>query len=103
MVTRSLCFIAITVYIMQALRGNGTTPLCEVLPYKINYDNYFLLISIICTLFDNFPNSSVGFLRLAICWLPVRVLHWLLFISFVEYYKFIFEENISKKVIVIIF
>ena len=28
------------------------------LPYEINNDNYFLLISFIFTLFDNFPASS---------------------------------------------
>ena len=42
------------------LRRNGTPPLFDVLPFEINIENYFLLIGIICTLFGNFPRSSVG-------------------------------------------
>ena len=43
-----------------SLRRNGTPPLFDVLPFEINNENYFLLICIICTKFDNFPRSSVG-------------------------------------------
>ena len=42
------------------LRRNGTPPLFDVLPFEINNENYFLLIGFICTIFDNFPRSSVG-------------------------------------------
>ena len=42
------------------LRRNGTPPLFDVLPFEINNENYFSLIGIICTLFGNFPHSSVG-------------------------------------------
>ena len=42
------------------LRRNVTPPLFDVLPFEINIENYFLLIGIICTLFANFPHSSVG-------------------------------------------
>ena len=42
------------------LRRNGTPPLFDVLPFEINNENYFLLIGIVCTIFDNFPRSSVG-------------------------------------------
>ena len=44
----------------EALRRNGTPPLFDVLPFEINNENYFLLIGIVCTIFDNFPRSSVG-------------------------------------------
>ena len=40
------------------LRRNGTPPF-DVLPFEINIENYFLLIGVICTLFGNFPRSSV--------------------------------------------
>ena len=42
------------------LRRNGTPPLFDVLPFEINIENYFLLIGSICTLYGNFPRSSVG-------------------------------------------
>ena len=45
---------------MFLLRRNGTPPLFDVLPFEINNENYFLLIGFICTLFYNFPHSSVG-------------------------------------------
>ena len=31
----------------MVLRRNGTPPLCDVLPFEINIENYFLLIGII--------------------------------------------------------
>ena len=43
----------------RSLRRNGTPPLFDVLPFEINNENYFLLIDIICTLYGNFPHSSV--------------------------------------------
>ena len=43
-----------------SLRRNGTPALFDVLPFEINNENYFLLIGFICTLFYNFPHSSVG-------------------------------------------
>ena len=36
-------------YYKHTLRGNGTSPLCDRLPFEINNGNYFLLISFICT------------------------------------------------------
>ena len=36
------------------LRRNGTPPLFDVPPFEINNENYFLLISIICTTFGNY-------------------------------------------------
>ena len=42
------------------LRRNGTPSLFGVLPFEINNENYFSLLGIICTLFGNFPHSSVG-------------------------------------------
>ena len=47
-------------YPTLGLRSNATPPLFDVLPFEINIENYFSLIGIICTLFDNFPRSSVG-------------------------------------------
>ena len=44
----------------KRLRGNGTPPLCDVFPFKINNENDFSLIDLICTKFDNFPRSSVS-------------------------------------------
>ena len=46
----------------RILRGNGTPPLFEVLPFEINNEDYFLLIGFICTIsvFENFLPSSVG-------------------------------------------
>ena len=41
------------------LKGNGTPPLCDVLPLEINNKNYFLLIGFICNEIDNFPLVSV--------------------------------------------
>ena len=45
---------------LTELRKNGTPPLFDILPFEINIENYFLMIGIICTLFGNFPRSSVG-------------------------------------------
>ena len=44
----------------DSLRRNGTPPLFDVLPFEINNENYFLLIGVMCTIFDNLPHSSVG-------------------------------------------
>ena len=41
------------------VRGNGTPPLLDVLPIKINNENFFLSIVFIFTKYDNFPRSSV--------------------------------------------
>ena len=49
-----------TLTLISILRRNGTPPLFDVLPFEINIENYFLLIGVICTLFGNFPRSSVG-------------------------------------------
>ena len=51
---------SILIKISYDLRRNGTPPLFDVLPFKINNENYFLLIGFIRTNFDNFPRSSVG-------------------------------------------
>ena len=45
---------------LEQLRRNGTPQLFDVLPFEINSENYFLLIGVMCTIFDNFPRSSVG-------------------------------------------
>ena len=42
------------------LRGNGPPPLCDVLPFEINIENYCLFIGFICTIFNKFLHSSVG-------------------------------------------
>ena len=57
-----LLFLQRNVWLCSAidiLRRNGTPLLFDVLPFEINIENYFLLIGIICTLFGNFPRSSV--------------------------------------------
>ena len=41
------------------LRGNRSPPLCDVLPFEINNENYILLIGFTCTIFDNFSCNSV--------------------------------------------
>ena len=80
----------------------------DVLPFEINNENYFLYIGIVCTIFDNFPRSSVG------CRVDYQSVGRefespvLLFISFVEFYKWIFGANvidfeIFKTMVVIIF
>ena len=45
--------------VLDLIRENGTPPLSDGLPFKINDENYFLLIDFICTLLNNFPCSSV--------------------------------------------
>ena len=37
------------------LQGNEKPSLCDVLPFKINNEKYFLLISFICIKFATFP------------------------------------------------
>ena len=40
-----------SIYNELHLRGNGTPPLFDVLPFEINNENYFLFIGIVCTIF----------------------------------------------------
>ena len=103
-----LKFVSISVF-CYSLRRNGTPPLFDVLPFEINIENYFLLIGIICTLFVNFPRSSVGWKEASNLWVAcsnhARVLF---FISLVEFLKCILGANvidfeIFKIVVVIIF
>ena len=42
------------------LKEEWEPPLFDILPFKINNENYFLLIGVMCTNFDNFLGSSVG-------------------------------------------
>ena len=44
--------------VSKDIKKDGAPP--SVLPFEINNENYFLLIGIICTIFDNFLRSSVG-------------------------------------------
>ena len=46
------------------LRGNKSPPLCDVVPFEINNENYillyrFILIGFICSIFHNFSCNSV--------------------------------------------
>ena len=40
-------------------KGNGAPLLCDVLPFEINNENFLLILGIFCTIFGNYPRSSI--------------------------------------------
>ena len=82
-----------------AIKGEWEPPLCDVLSFKVNNENYFFTIRVAYSVERQASNLWVACSTLAI---------FLLFISFVEFYKCIFVENVIdfenlKTVVVIIF
>lgn len=45
------------------LGGKGLRPLCDVRPFEVNVENYFLAISFLYTRFDNFLRRPVHAIR----------------------------------------
>ena len=89
------------------LRRNGTPSLFGVLPFEINNENYFSLLGIICTLFGNFPHSSVGW-RVGKQSVGRAFESYTGFTFYLSYYKCILGTNvidfeIFKTVVEIIF
>ena len=79
----------------KRLRGNGTPPSCDVFPFKINNENDFSLIDLICTKFDNFHVAQAVNGQTSNPWVAGSSLApVLLFISLVKFYKCIFGANV---------
>ena len=59
----------------ELLSGNGSPPLCNIHLSEINDGNYFLLISFICTIFENVPCTDSSVRRREFCMLRIWTLH----------------------------